>query len=170
MVTTFTMSKSVDDVEDAILLPVDWYNVEIAQEPKLMMNKVLSNVVEANASDEEILAALEATDKAGYNLVVSLKTESPDAMFSNYDLTIWLGYPSQKDEKIFSRGQCLADKKIQLITAFTKAFGGDIQGKDIMLSEGMKGCVYVIQQRALNSEELQNGVDIFNAGFKKYQE
>lgn len=168
MPATFQFNKPMNEVEDPILLPPDWYDVEIARDPKLEQNATLRHNLPPEAGDDEILQTIEEVDGAGFNLVVRVKTEHPEELYSGHQFTIWLSYPTEKDENRFTRGQKVADRKMQNIEDFVLAFGGEIQADGTFtLAEGMKGKVCIRQRKAYLSEDFENYVDAF-AGFKPY--
>ena len=76
--TVFTLPKDVDSIEEAVLLPEDFYNCVIIKEPVLKPNKKMEN----GLSEEE---------GAGYNLLVSIKTESEDPEFAGRWFTLYFG-------------------------------------------------------------------------------
>lgn len=172
---TFKVGKSVDDIEEPVLMPVDWYEFEISEEPVLKHNNALNNMIPEDASDQEVLEAIEQNEKAGLNLVISLRSESPEALFDGRRLTAWLPYPSIPDEERYDgRGQKVYDAKFTRITDFVTKFGGSMEENEngeteITLVKGMKGCCYVTQGKIPDREELGNSIDIF-AGFKEYGE
>jgi hypothetical protein len=170
MATTFEFYKKIEDVEEPVMLEPDWYNVVLAKEPKLAMNSTLKGMVSERPTEEEIAEAIKINEKAGYNLVLSLKTEHPDPQKSGMDFTIWLGWPSLEDENRYSRGQKVSDAKMTRIYLVVEAFGGSIQGNQFALEEGMKANVYIDTRTTQDGNNLENFVDIFNAPIKPYQE
>lgn len=168
MATTFSFPKPIEDVEDVVLLPRDWYDVEVADDPKILPNKTLKGQISENASEKEIYTTLKEDPKAGYNLVVKLITEHPDPRYSGRDFSIFLGFPSGADDDRWSRGQKVSDRKMQNIARLVAACGGTVKGKDLMFSKGMKCCVYIDQVMNQAGTQLDNSIDIFNAGYKKY--
>jgi len=172
---TFKVGKSIDDIEEAVLMPVDWYEFEISDDPVLKPNNALKKMVSEDATDEEIGQAIEENEKAGFNLTVSLRSESPEVQFDGRKLTAWLPYPSAADEERYDgRGMKIFDSKFERLVDFVTKFGGSVdEGEkgetEITLVKGMKGCCYVTQGKIPDREELGNSVDIF-AGFKEYGE
>lgn len=179
---TFRFKQSVDDIEDPVLMPVDWYEFEIVEVPSIQPNATLRDAMkEAGSelnprippSDEQLklMDSFIATDeKCGRNLVIRLRSEADDPEYSGRKFTLWLQWPHEADEDRWNdRGQKLYDAKQSRVVEFTEAFGGSVDGEEISLSKGLKGSLYVTQQRAQNSEELVNTIDVF-AGFKEYGE
>ena len=170
---TFGFTKKVDDIEEPLLLPSDWYDAEICREPEVLPNGKLRDEVGEDASAEEMAEAIENVEGAGLNLVLRLETEHPDDIYNGRELTLWLPYPHPVDaERYNNKGQKVYDAKMSECLAFTEAFGGDISEDEdgntvIELYKGLKGQVYVESQRALNSEEMVNVINRFE-GFKPY--
>jgi len=165
---TFSFNKKVDEIENPELMPEDWYDFEIFDEPKVLPNKTLKEMISEEASEEEINSALEDDEKAGFNLVITLESESAEDKFCGRKMKLWLPYPSPIDETRYDgQGNKVYDRKMGRLVEFTEAFQGEVRESDIYLSPRMKGCCYVIQQKSLNSEEIVNSIDWFS-GFKKY--
>lgn len=180
MTTTFRFTKPVDEIEEAVLLPEDWYEMEIIEEPSIEPNSTLREALKKNgleynpkippteAMQEAMLRLIQEDEKCGLNLRLILKTESPDDEYNGRRLMLWLPWPSEPDDERYDmRGQKVADAKMSRIVEFVQAFGGTTDGEDITLSKGLKGCCYVTQQKARDSEEILNSIDMF-AGFKEY--
>ena len=150
-VGSLDLGKSVDEIEAPVLLPEEWYLVEVGVKPEVKKNAAM----ERDANDP----------KAGYNWVMNLVTISEDEDYHGRWLTCWLGIPKEDDEKVRDRrGQKVFDAKMQRIVDFVTAFGGTIDGGNASLQKGATGMVYVLQR--LNSEtgELENSVNIFGRG------
>uniref|UniRef100_A0A6M3JM72 Uncharacterized protein n=1 Tax=viral metagenome TaxID=1070528 RepID=A0A6M3JM72_9ZZZZ len=173
MSPTFGFNKGVDDIEEPILLPEEWYDMEICDEPRLSPNKALFDLVGQDATLEETETALVADPKAGINLVLNMEVDSSDDAFNGRKMKVWLPYPSPIDAERFDhRGQKLYDAKMQRCVELTEAFGGDVSENEngeteITLTKGLRGQCYVIQQRSQSGEELVNSIDTFQ-GFKGY--
>ena len=147
--TVFTLPKDVDDIEEAVLLPEDFYNCVIVKEPVLKPNKKM----EVGLSEEE---------GAGYNLIIVLKTESDDPEFAGRWFTLYFGWPTLADEnKRDMRGSKISDKKMGDIIKFTLAFGGSVEGLDVILSENLRGQGYVLQEIDSRSGTLVNSISPF---------
>ncbi len=153
--STVTFGKRVDDIEEPILLPEDWYPMEVLKEPEVMINKAKKDDPEA--------------ENAGDNWVVSMKTVDCEEEFAGREMAVFLGIPNEKDKYKFTRdGQRIYDKKMQNIVNFAEAFGGTIGEDDATLNAGALGRVYVLQGPNRISGEMENSIDIFNAGYKTY--
>jgi hypothetical protein len=165
----------MSEVSDPILLPKDWYNVEISEDPEILPNKVLKEILDEKGIPfdevtEEILSQLTSeNEKAGCNLVVKMKTEHPDPRLSGFSLTMWLSFPTPADNNKFYRGQSQADSKQQRINTFVKMFGGTVNSDGTFeVYHGMKGKIHVVLGDNPESGEPNNSVDTF-AGFMKYE-
>ncbi len=116
---TFGFNKPIDDIEDPVLLPEDWYTFRVSKDPTIEDNK--------KAKD-----GLSGEEGAGKNLVVKLTTVSDDPEFNGRMLTIWLPYPSEHDESQYDGiGQKKSDAKMQRIIGFVEAFGGRVGVDDL---------------------------------------
>lgn len=148
--------KSVDEIEEAILLPEGWRTMELMDDPK----------VEPNAAFKDDPNG----EKAGHNWLVHLATVDEDPAYNGRRFTLWLGIPKEADKKEYTQsGQKVYDTKMQRIVDFVEAFGGHINGARVSINQGAKGQCYVLQQIAKggnNIGEVQNQIDIFNNGFK----
>ena len=107
MPSTFQFHKPVEDMEEAVLLPEDWMDVEIKNDPKILMNKKLRDALDnpEDPSETEVAEALESVEGAGYNLHMWLVTEHPEDRFCGHELQIWLPFPTEKDEFEYRKGQ-----------------------------------------------------------------
>lgn len=157
MMSSLDLGKSIDDIEAPVLLPEGWYEMEVASPaPSVMPNA-------AKAQDP-------ADPKAGDNWVIRLKTVHPEAQYSGRRFTLWLGVPKEADREAYTQdGQKIYDAKMQRIVDFVLAFGGTAEGSQVTLNVGSQGRCYILQQINRLSGELENQIDIFNAGFKKVE-
>ena len=149
---TFSFPKSVNDILEAVLLPVDWYLCRISAEPEIKENKAKR---EGGAD----------ADKAGDNLVLVLHTQHETPEFNGRRLVKYLPWPKPGDENDFPsycNGQCLLDNKMDTIAAWVDAFGGSIEGQDIELVSGLEAQVMIIQEPDNRSGEMINSID-FNS-------
>jgi len=163
---TFDLGMEVDDLQEAQLLPVDWYTLKIVADK------------EGNPPYREANKAMKEDpqdEKAGYNLVINLRVEEPDIPeFDNRPFRIWLPLPSANDEgKYTPMGQLMADSKAERIFDFAKAFSGkEADGSLVSLNVGMKAQLYITQEiSAMGSMkgQLINSIDTF-AGAKPVDE
>ena len=153
---TFSFPKSVNDILEAVLLPVDWYLCRISAEPEIKENKAKRE-------------GGEDADKAGDNLVLILHTIHDTPEFNGRRLMKYLPWPKAGDENEFPsycNGQSLLDHKMDDIATWVDAFGGSLDGQDIELTSGLEGQVMVIQEPDNRSGELVNSVD-FNSSPKQ---
>jgi hypothetical protein len=104
-----------------------------------------------------------SSDKAGYNWVVPLRTVGSDSpQFNGRIFTAYLPLPKPEDDKLYDgRGQKIYDAKMDRISKFIKAAGGQIAGKTAMLAPGSKLGLHVTQEVNPRSGELGNSLDIF---------
>ena len=153
--TTLQFRKAVEEIEEPTLMPVDWYQVEITEEPDF----------EDNSKKKKGLSEEEG---AGQNLVVNLRTIHDDPEFSGRYFRLWLPWPNESDEEARDgRGQRKSDSKMKRIAEFVTAFGGDVDGSELVVKAGMSGQVYIDQNIPPGQTEIQNGVSLF-AGFKPF--
>ena len=147
---TFTFPKPVEDIEEPVLLEEDWYLGEICGPPEQKKNKAMQ--------DDP------SSEKAGFNLVVPVKLLEDLAAGRRF--TLYFPWPKEADARTYTTsGQTWLDKKMTDISQFAEAFGGSVEGTDVILQEGLRGYVYVNQGLDQSGQNIQNNVDIF-AGFK----
>lgn len=140
---TFNVGIGKDDIEEGILLPEDWYTMQILTEPKQDKNSAWKDAGE-NLGFEE---ASELNEKAGENIIVHLNVISDIPEYNGRRFTKWLPLINPNDEgKFMNDGQKKADWKAQVIHTWVEAFGGLSEGTEVSLSEGQKALVYVIQE------------------------
>jgi len=167
---TFKFDKPVGDIEDPVLLPRDWYDAEIWEEPEIAPNSKLSEEAGQNASQDVLNELIEENEKMGMNLVVRFSVISPEPTFQGRKLTVFIPYPHPSDDgKYDGRGMNIYDAKMDRIVGLVEACGASISDGDdeVSLAKGMKCQVYVDQRRARDREELENSIDLF-AGFKEF--
>uniref|UniRef100_A0A6M3L346 Uncharacterized protein n=1 Tax=viral metagenome TaxID=1070528 RepID=A0A6M3L346_9ZZZZ len=178
--TTFEFEKPIEGIEQPLLIPVDWCDVEVTEEPILRANSALYELASKEGVDLEqdkkaVDSLLKNNSSAGHNLVIKARTEHKDSRFDGRQLTMWLPYPSKYDMKRYdSRGRNVYKQKRDRIEDFVDKFGGSIDENTMTILPGMKGCVYVTQQRSRMSEDMENSIAIFTpdggSPFKKYGE
>lgn len=150
--STFEFSKDVDDIEEPLLLPEDWYTVQIFKEPEILPN----NKMKVDPEQEG----------AGHNLVVKLKTTDQEPEFNGRVLTVWLPWPGPNDEEIYTgKGQKQSDAKMERVVEFALAFGGEVDGKKISLATGLEGSCYIVQGLDQAGKDVINSIDTFS-GFR----
>lgn len=150
---TLDLGKSVDDIEEPVLMPEGWYAFEVIDDPQVLPNSAMKEDPQG--------------DKAGYNWVVHLKSVHDEAVYDGRRYTLWLGVPKVEDnDKYTPQGQKVYDAKMQRIVDFVAAFGGEIAGSKVSLRSGAIGQAYVLQRVNNVSGDLENAIDIFNNGFK----
>ncbi len=155
MAVTFNLGKDAGDIQEAELMPTDWYNFEISGDPEQEPNKVLKAV---NEGDE-----VDTPEKAGYNIVVNLRSISDTPEFNGRPFRMWLPLPTEADKSNYTPiGQTVEDSKVERIAQFASTFSGvDVEGDTISLGKGMKGSLYVNQQLDQSGQNLRNSIDPF---------
>ena len=154
---TFELTKDASDIQEAVLLPEDWYPFEVTEDPTMEANKVLKEM----GSDDP---------KAGYNMVVKLACLDDTPEFNRRSFTVWLPFPNEGDKGRYTPiGQTMEDSKIERIIELVTAFGGEVEGASFNLSKGMKGRLYVIQQLDQAGVNMRNSINSF-AGAKPITE
>lgn len=146
--------KSVDEIEEPVLIPEGWRVFKLEDEPKVEENKAMRE----NPGSPE----------AGHNWLLRISVVDDEGMYNGRMFFLRLALPRPSDEENYSsRGQKLADAKMQRIVGFVEAFGGSVEGRKVNLGAGAMGQAYVLQQLNGLSGEPENAIDIFNQGFKK---
>lgn len=152
---TFELTKDASDIQEAVLLPEDWYPFEVVEDPAMEANKALKE------GGSEAL-------KAGYNMVVKLACLDPTPEFIRRPFTVWLPFPNEGDKgKYTPIGQTVEDSKIERIVELVTAFGGEVEGASFNLSKGMKGQLYVTQGLDQAGVSIRNSINNF-AGAKPF--
>lgn len=153
--TTMEFSKSVDDIEEPVPIPEDWYVFLIATAPQIKPNQKKRD-------------GLTYEDGAADNLVVNLRTISDEPEYNGRGMTIWLPYPCPEDEEAFNRdGMKKYDEKFQRLALFAEtAKGCDIEGSTINIRANGRIGLYVTQAISRSDpNKLENNIDIWS-GFK----
>lgn len=152
---TFNVGIGKDDIQEAVLLPEDWYTMEITREPYEDKNAAWKEVGESLPHARVI----KTNEKAGKNIVVNLKVVSEVPEFAGRTLTKWLSLPHEFDEgKYMNNGQPKADWKAEIIHKWVEAFGGVSEGAEISLSQGQRALVYVIVGKGMDGETDENSI------------
>lgn len=149
---TFNIGKRRDDLQEAVLLPEDWYQVELAQDPTQEKNRKWKDGGENLPADE--------IEGAGYNIKLRavIVSEAPEE--AGRSLFKYLSMPNPSDEgQYMNDGQPKADWKAGVIFDWVDAFSGTEDGEQVSLAKGMKGMVYVVQQVGL-SGEMENSISM----------
>ena len=170
---TFGFKKSIDDIEEPVLLPEDWYDFEILSEPKVRPNYDLYQEVGDDPSPEQMEELMKENPKMFQNIEIFMSTESPDPMYAGRKFTFRLPWPSDSDEDRYdNNGMKLYDARMRDISKFAEAFGGGADGDTVNIPKGGKGCAYVkiLPAGTIDGvDEDRNTIDRF-AGFKPYGE
>lgn len=140
---TFNVGIGKDDIQEGVLLPEDWYTMEIVEEPFEDKNSHWKAAGESLSFKD----ASQINEKTGKNIVIRLTVESEAPEFQGRRFTKWLPLPNPADEgKYMSDGQPKADWKAKTIHTWVEAFGGLSEGKEVSLGKGQKAFVYVLQE------------------------
>ena len=157
---TFNVSIGKEDIQEGVLLPEDWYEMQIVKEPFKDKNSYWKGAGEKLSFKD----AVEINEKSGENIVVRLKVESSTPEFQGRAFTKWLPLPNPTDADLFMNdGQPKADWKAEVIHTWVEAFGGVSEGKEVSLSENQKAFIYVIQEvdnRAESAGETINSISM----------
>lgn len=142
---TFSLGKERDDLQEPILLPEDWYTLEITQDVTQEKN--------AKWKDGGIDRPAKEIEGAGENIVIRGRTISDEPEFSGRSFTKWLALPNPSDEgKYMNNGQPKEDWKLDQIYKWAEAYSATIEGSEISLAIGMKAQVYITQEIQLSGE------------------
>jgi len=150
---TFDVGMKKEDVTEAVLLPEDWYLVELTKDVYQVKNKKWRDGGENLGADE--------IDGAGYTLVLQLRVVSDVPEESGRQFTKWLSLPNPSDDGAFMNdGQPKADWKADQVFNWYKAMGGEIEGSEVSVAPGAKVNVYVIQEIGMDGESLVNSISM----------
>jgi len=157
----FQMTKAASELQSAVVLDADWYEMEITEEPQVEPNKKLTEL------------GGEA-DGAGFNIVLRLACVDPQ--FHGRSFTKWLSMANPSDANKFTKnGQCYTDWKEMNIRLESAAFQGIsaneakamlASGREITVefSVGDRALYYITQKVVLDAmgqptEEKFNELD-----------
>lgn len=154
---TFNVGIGKEDIQEGVLLPEDWYTVQITREPYEDKNAAWKEAGDKLSIEE----AGRINQKAGKNIVINLKVISDVPEFSGRNFTKWLSLPSVLDEGLYMNdGQPKADWKASKIFKWVEAFGGAAEGAEASLATGAKGLVYVVQGKDRDGETDVNEISM----------
>ena len=150
----FSVGKDFSEVQEAQLMPEDWYLMEISVEPTQEPNEAMRNL----GPDAE---------KAGFSIMVKMKSLAEEAEFAGRPFTIWLSLPNATDEGLFVNGQPKVDWKLEKIAQVTAAFAGvedwkTLQGDEVELGVGMRARFYVTQGLSRDGQRTINEINLMN--------
>lgn len=156
--TTLTFDKNIEDIEEPILLPEDWYIFRVTEPPKIEDNKA--------KKDKKTY-----TEGAGKNLIISLRSVSENPEHSGRAFKLYLPYPVAEDmENYDGRGMVKYDAKLERIADFAeKATGCTADGNEITILPNALIGIYVTQSLDQQGEKLTNNLDWFQ-GFRSPDE
>lgn len=159
---TFNVGMKEEDITEGVLLPEDWYTVELTKDAYRVKNKKWRDGGENLPADE--------VAGAGYTLVLQLRVLSETAEENGRPLTKWLSLPNPSDDGAFMNdGQAKADWKADWVFKWFKAMGGAVEGEEVSVAPGAKCQIYVIQEIGLDGETLTNSISM-NVAPKKFGE
>lgn len=154
---TFNVGIGKDDVQGAILLPEDFYTMEISKDPAEAKNKAWTDAGETLSLEE----AHAVDEKAGKNIVLQLKIVSEIPEESGRTFTKWLSLPNKYDEgQYMNNGQPKADWKAEAIHKWADAFGSGSDGAEVTFNKGSKALVYLVVGKDRNSGEEINEISM----------
>lgn len=144
--TIIELEKEYDDLAEPILLPIDWFTVEIFK-LEVKANKTWKEAI------DEAGHSLEAkeVDGAGNNLVLMLKTTDCSEEYKGRMLFKYLPIPNPTDKGKFDmEGRPLVDSKANNLYVWAKGFNVPISGSKISWSTGLKAKVFIHQEKNFN--------------------
>jgi len=131
---TFDLGMDVDDVQEAQLLPEDWYNCEVVTDPEQQPNKAMKG----GGPD---------ADKAGFNIVLRLRVVDSLPEYNGRQFTMWLPLPNDSDDGVFAGGQPARDSKVARIAGVASALSGEsVKGSEATIVEGMRARFLITQK------------------------
>lgn len=149
--------KSVDDIEEPLLMPEGWRTFNLMDEPKTEENKAMKAQKTSGQDNPD----------AGFNWMLRLAVAGDEAQYNGRTFFLRFAIPKEADKESYTgRGQKIYDAKMSRIVEFVQAFGGLVSGSRVGLQKGAKGMCYVLQGINQLSGQLENQIDIFNQGFK----
>ena len=147
---TFNVGIGKDDIQEGVLLPEDWYTMELSRDPYEDKNSHWKEAGEGLSLDD----AIKINPKCGKNIIVHLKVISEIPEYNGRAMTKWLSLPHKYDEgQHMNDGQPKADWKASVIHKWVEAFGGLSEGAEVSFAEGQKALVYVITEKDRQDEQ-----------------
>jgi len=157
-VATFDIGKDVDLIQEGVLLPKEWYLLEIAKAPRQDPNKKMK-------------AGGAGAEGAAYNIVLDLITVHEDIPeYNNVPFTLWLSLPALGDsDRKMRGGQTFEDFKLDQIVKVVRGFSGkEVTGAKISFHKGQRAYLYVDQEvmsEGPNKGKTVNTINL-NVGIK----
>jgi hypothetical protein len=130
----FRFPKSVNDIQQGVVLSEGPYRMRLVKEPSIEQNRKMKN-------------GLSPEEGAGTNLVLQLRIVSDDPNENGRKFTKYLPMPRPGiDENEFDpfTGQSLMDRKMEAIVHWVLAFDGEIQDDEFDLRAGGEAAVKVV--------------------------
>ena len=151
--TTLTMKKSVDEIEQPEPIQEDWYMAIVTKAPEIKPNKKKQN-------------GLSYEEGAGDNLIIPLRIVSDDDA-DGRSFTLYLPYPEDKDDEKFNPiGMKIYDAKMERIVAFAEAATGCVVDEnEITILPNAQVGVYVQVEMDQQGENLINSIEWFKHSF-----
>lgn len=144
----FELVKAVNEIQEAVPMPPEWYLARLVQEPKL----------EDNAKKR---AGKTPEEGAGQNIVLRFRIQDDNPEFHGRQLTKWLPWPNDADEGQFMQnGQPKVDWKMEQIVVWCEALGQTAEGNKVDFVAGSECYVYVVQQESLDGSSIENSIDM----------
>lgn len=167
---TFDMNKDAGDIQEAEIMPEDWYTFEIADEPEQVANAHMKALSDGKAnlpnySNPGAPGPDADETRAGYNILLKLKVVNDDPRFNGRPFRIWLPLPIQDhDAKRFTPiGQTQEDSKMERLVEFAAAFNDcPVEGSSVSFDKGQCANLYVQQELARNGEDMINSINTFS--------
>lgn len=148
---TFSLGKEKDDLQEPVLLPEDWYTLEITAEVAQEKN--------AKWKEGGIDLSADQIEGAGENIVIRGRIVSDEPEFNGRPFTKWLPLPNPSDKNQFmNNGQPKEDWKLEQIYKWVAAFAGTVEGSEVSLATGMKAQVYIVQENDRRTGDLVNSI------------
>lgn len=163
---TFESSKKVSEIQEAKLLPEDWYLTRIVKDPKEVPNN-------ARKKGSEVV------DGGGINWQITMRVQHDNPDYHGRPLLVSLPVPCEdKDEdgKVIEEtminqvsGRTVYDEKYERLAQWCAAFAGfdfDSMGDEtsLELSQGSEAMIYVNQGPDFRDpNKITNSIDIFNS-------
>lgn len=149
--TVITLPKEIDDIQEPIPLPEDYYRLRLVEEPFLEDNKKKKEGG-ANAPG------------AGLNLILTLRTVSEDPEHNGRGFKKWLSLPTEADKTdITAMGQTKEDFKISILVKVQNGFSNQqAEGNEIVLEAGQEAWCYISQKLDQSGSRIINELDFMS--------
>lgn len=157
---TFEIGIGKEDIQEAQLMPEDWYLWELTRDPYEGKNAAWKEVGENLSFDD----AYALNEKAGKNIILNGKIISDVPEFNGRTFTKWLSLPNKFDEGLWmNNGQPKGDWKAEQIYLWLEALQGEAEGTKVNFVKGQKCYVYIEQGPDQSGENTINQIGMNNA-------